>query len=163
MTRETEFDEAAARFQASVIEELRAADALYDLLSEVELLHPEPMRLGDVRDHDEADPDLFGRIAEAVDVLDLYPADELPDVSVDDLTEALDTWRHEYGYGMEVRKLVRITLAGGGPAGWIDVVYDSDMNICSAEVAYCDWFKEPSRRSFDADLVENVLRLSDYI
>jgi hypothetical protein len=64
--------------------------------------------------------------------------------------EALDDFLRETGgYGADVFSTVRVTLAGGGPAGWIDFRLDRDGELVSATVVYCDWFQAPIEFELD--------------
>lgn len=84
-------------------------------------------------------------VDEIVRTLDLVwfisqQGDDGADITLDDLVQHAREGND--GYGADVRQVVRITLAGGGPAGWIDfTLYGGEVE--EAEVAYCDWFQTP--------------------
>lgn len=55
------------------------------------------------------------------------------------------------GYGADVFTTVRVTLAGGGPAGWIEFTVDQDGDLRTATISYVDWFRTPITFDLDDD------------
>jgi hypothetical protein len=58
------------------------------------------------------------------------------------------------GYGADVYTTVRVTLAGGGPAGWIEFTVNQDGDLRGARVGYVDWFQLPVEFDLDDDTAE---------
>ena len=81
----------------------------------------------------------------------------LSDDTYGDLLERLDDG--EWGYGITKLTGVRVTLAGGGPAGWIDFTVDADNALVRAEVFYCDWFQHPVGTVLSEQAAEDAARV----
>ena len=166
--RDEDYAKAAAQFHESVIADLEAAHGIHQWLADH--FRGFNATLADWRDsEDEGERDDYAELAGHVATLDLWLGDvELGDITPGMLEESLTTWRHEYGYGLDIKTVVRVTLAGGGPAGWLDLTYSKDdrghLQIDKAEVAYCDWFQTPLSKTIeDPEMVEAVLGIGDYL
>lgn len=59
----------------------------------------------------------------------------------DRLREQLDS------YGQSVRRVVTVTLAGGGPSHWLEVELDDDGDVASVW-SVATWWSEPVRKQF---------------
>jgi len=46
---------------------------------------------------------------------------------------------HEFGYGVSVYSVARVTWSGGGPADFIEITYDKH-DLIKVEYVYQDWF-----------------------
>lgn len=133
MADRNDFETAAKDFAARVIADVHAVDLItrlagqYDTVAEV--------RHGDADD--------AAALAAALDTLGIGT------VSDDDADETslwdVERVAREYvgGYGAGVEKVVTVTLAGGGPSGWIEFRIDTDNEVTGATVFYCDWFETP--------------------
>ena len=88
-------------------------------------------------------------VAESDDRAEIERLCALLDLAVDadqrcsDVIDSLNDLTAEWGYGYEKRTVVRVVLAGGGPAGWIDFTMDEDNRLVGAEVGYVNWWQEP--------------------
>ena len=134
----TTYAEDAKRFFANVAGDIAASAALARILDEAD-------DSGTLADWREADPETAAeadRLAEAIGF-------DLPDTDdyVWQAREALTVHLTETaGYGVDVHKVIRVTLAGGGPSGWIEFTLDGeDGSLIRTEIAFCDWFQEPIR------------------
>jgi hypothetical protein len=131
MTTQNDYQADARQFVASFRDGLRHEIGL------VELLQNADGTLADWREAFPTEATEADRLAEEIGF-------DIP--NTDDYcwqaAEALDEHLSETGgYGYSVHKVIRITLAGGGPAGWIDFTVDENATLLTAVVNYQDWFQ----------------------
>jgi hypothetical protein len=123
----------AKRFIGNVISEADASQRLAAILGNAD---------GTLAQWREAKPEEAAeadRLAEAIG-FDIPNTDDYCWQASEALTDHL---YETAGYGIDRHRVLRITLAGGGPSGWIEFTLDSDDNLEKATVSYCDWFREP--------------------
>lgn len=136
---DTNYAVKAKEFFDNVVADLTKEQRLTDLLEAGE---------GTLTDWRENNPD---DAAEA-DALAAELGFDIP--NTDDLVwQAADAFREHLwetgGYGADVFTTIRVTLAGGGPAGWVEFTVDKEDGLRSARVGYQDWFQTPVE--FDLD------------
>lgn len=115
----------AERFTGIIIEQITAADRLYDLL--VATL-----------DSPVSESDDYIEITRLTNILELVVDDN---ETCEEIAQRLTVLTSEWGYGTDTRTVVRVTLAGGGPEGWIDFTLDERKALIGAEVGYRDWWQ----------------------
>lgn len=140
---EPTYAEAANRFIADVLIEIDAATNLARLLE----AHDDSLTLAEWRETDPVTAVMADELAEQIG-FDLPNTDDYVWQAVDALNDHLI---QTAGYGFDVHKIVRITLAGGGPAGWIDFTLDGGGELRGAAVSYCDWWQTPVTRELTVD------------
>jgi len=130
----------ARQFISEVVREVNDADRLTRLLTEAG--NPAHRDLTIAEWAEEAPDDYSDAVAIADRLgFDLPGGDTL---TYDAEVTLSDFLLESGGYGANVYKTVRVTLAGGGPAGWIEFTVDpEDDSLIKASVGYCDWFQTP--------------------
>ena len=142
MTDTTTYAAEAKAFTDSVIKETLDAQALATILANGD------GTLYEWRENNPEEAAEADRLAEAIG-FDIPNTDDL----VWQAAEALQTHLAETGgYGYDAYKVIRITLAGGGPAGWIEFRLDIDGGLDRAEIGFVDWFKEPVVTTLSEDV-----------
>lgn len=133
MKTQEDYEKAAKRFIDGVVDEITDATELTRILNEGD---------GTLAEWREANPEVAAeadRLAERIG-FDIPNSDDSVWQACDALREFLS---ETGGYGADVTRRVTVTLAGGGPSGWIEFIVDSDGDLVSASVSYCDWFQTP--------------------
>ena len=142
MTDTTNYETQAKAFTDYIIKETLEAQALATILANGD------GTLYEWRENNPEEAAEADRLAEAIG-FDIPNTDDL----VWQASEALQTHLAETGgYGYDAYKVIRITLAGGGPAGWIEFRLDCDGGLDRAEIGFVDWFKEPVVTTLSEDV-----------
>jgi hypothetical protein len=93
--------------------------------------------------------DMFGHMEERMQaILDAEAASE--EIDGQDATDAL----YEFGYGVDRKILVTITLAGGGPSAWLDCECSKDdygqLELDRVTYHATWWGDRPDNRQLDS-------------
>jgi hypothetical protein len=142
MTDTTNYETQAKAFTDYIIKETLEAQALATILANGD---------GTLYEWRENNPEEAAEAERLAEAIGFYIPNT--DDFVWQAAELLQTQLAETGgYGYDAYKVIRITLAGGGPAGWIEFRLDSDGGLDRAEIGFVDWFKEPVVTTLSEDV-----------
>ena len=131
------YEKDAAEFIANVLTDLDASKDLVEILDAAD---------GTLAEWREANPTEAATADDLAEIIGF----EIPNTDdyVWQAREALDLHLIDTaGYGYDAYKTIRVTLAGGGPSGWIEFTFDTDGGLTETVIGYCDWFQTPVTRT----------------
>lgn len=129
----TDYTTAANTFIDAVTSEVDNARRLTSILRDID------GTLAEWREENPAEAAEADRLAEALG----FDIPNTDDCGWQAYSEFQDFLTETAGYGAEVTRKVTVTLAGGGPSGWIDFTLDNEDRLLEASVSYCDWWQTP--------------------
>lgn len=81
----------------------------------------------------------------------------IEDKSYDDVVIFFEEYHQ--GYGLSLTTTVRIDLMGSGPAGWLELDFDSDNDLVGGRLAYNDWFQQAHKVALDMSELEQIMQV----